>query len=288
MPIPIVLGVVAGLAALYKIGKGIKQTSDAKKRAARNKKPNYDIQQEYFDNQTIAQNLAGQGFNSKTVDNFNQESERGLQATIDATLQAGGGPNSIQSALTNYNYGNLRFAASDAEKRTQNIASLYDRNKELANQKVMQWTIDKYEKFKDEAAAITQERAAGQQNINTGISEGVSVVAGLSGAGAYGGMLKTGGKKTTGILSGTSTSVNPATDKPFDYGFKTTGDTTSVNQFADYYGFLKEQEQQRNVANAVSTASGVPGGLTADQFAAIERIVSGKYNFKDEEAPAPF
>lgn len=257
---PAALGAIS---AVYKIGHGISQTADANKRALVNRRPDYNIQQEYYDNQNIAENQAGQGFTSKTVDNYNTQTERGLQATIDATLQGGGGPNAIQGAFGAYNLGNRNFAAADAEKQTENIRALYDRNKDLAGQKTQQWVLDKYKPFQDEAAAIAQEKNAGQQNISTGISEGIATAASVATAGVNASMLGGAGGAAKGA---TEPAIGSAMDEPFNIRsmgerfqpgyFDTLKNTIpSSSMESDYTTWLQNQE---------TPADTLPGGGSSD------------------------
>lgn len=272
MPLPLAAGaVVGGISALYKIGHGLAQEKDAKYRAARNLRPNFDIQQEYFDNQNIAENLAGQGYTSKTVDNYNSENERGLQSTIDATLQAGGGAGAIQGALSNYNLGNRSFAAADAEKQTKNIEGLFDRNKDLAAQKVQQWVLNKYKPFQDEAATIAAEKSASQQNISTGLAEGTADVSSLA-KGSVSSDLNTTFKKPSGILNGSDGAHN----NYFDVLRSTTPGSGSME--SDYYGWLKDLDKNGgSVADVHENAESDINNLSDAQMAAIRKILNRAY-----------
>lgn len=288
------LGIIAGVSALYSIGKGAKQKRDAKRMRERNKRPTFNIQDEYYDNQSIAENQAGQGFTSKTVENYNTQTERGFQAAIDAQLQTGGGPNTIQGAFANYNLSNRNFAAADSEKQTANIENLYARNKDIAAQKVQGWVINDYQKFKDEAAAAAQMSAAGDANISQGINSAMSAAGSFTSGGAYSSLMKTGSKAMGGggKTQVPNTEVSGGAEVGHGEYFQKlsipSSSGVSSNQFSDYYSFLKEQEKNTAIANAVTTANGVEGGLTQQQLADIEKIISGKYNFKDEGLVSPF
>lgn len=177
--------VIGGISALGKIGTGIGQLSDAKKKSKNNIRPTFDIQQEYFDNRDIAANMAQHGLTEQALDFYSDQAGRGLTTSLSATLQGGGGINSVNNVLDTYQQGVRSVAAQDAQLQNENIKYFIDRNADVAKQKVQKWVIDKYEPFKDTAAAAAQERAAGFQNISTGLGEATATLSSFSQANQY-------------------------------------------------------------------------------------------------------
>jgi hypothetical protein len=226
MPITASL-VIGGISAVGKIVGGFSQTAHAKKLARNNIRPTFDIQKEYFENRDIAANMAQRGLSDQALNFFGDQAARGLSASASATLQGGGGINALQNQLDTYQQGIRSIAAQDAELQNNNLKFFIDRNADVAKQKVQKWVIDKYEPFKDTAKAAAQERAAGIQNINTGISEGLGVASSAATAGM-----------NRDLLPGTSaaqTTSNPSstyTEYASDY------DPNSASPFQDPYDVL--------------------------------------------------
>lgn len=182
--------VIGGISALGKIGTGIGQLSDAKKKSKNNIRPTFDIQQEYFDNRDIAAERAQHGFGEESLDFYSDQAGRGLSTSLSSLLQGGGGINSVQGVLDTYQQGIRSVAAQDAQLQNENIRYFIDRNADVAKQKVQKWVIDKYEPFKDTAAAAAQERAAGFQNISTGLGEATATASSFATGNLYEGLLK--------------------------------------------------------------------------------------------------
>lgn len=167
--------VIAGISALGKAGVGIAQLLHSNKDD--NPRPFFDIQDEYFENRNIAARRASEGLTAGALDYYGDMAGRGLSGTSNAILQGGGNVNDITRAYDTYLQGIRSVAAKDSEIQNNNILTFLDKNEELAKQKVQQWAINKYEPFKDKAAAKAQERAAGIQNIFGGLQEGASILA---------------------------------------------------------------------------------------------------------------
>jgi hypothetical protein len=192
MPL-IASAVIGGVSSLFKIGSGIGQLNKANQLEKTNKRPVFNIQDEYFNNQSMSQSMAQHGLTDKAMDFYTTESWRGLGKGVDSTLQAGGGINSIQGMYDDYQRGLQEVAAKDAERQTTNIQYLIERNKDLAGQKTQKWAIDEYEPYKDKAKAAAAARAAGNQNISTGLSEGMGVATSMFTGGQNADMFKMGG-----------------------------------------------------------------------------------------------
>lgn len=183
MPLPLLLigaGIMAAAGAA-KAYSGARQARNGRLLAANNVRPDYNIQKEYYDNQSLAANMAQSGLSEDALNYYTTNAERGLSASLDGVLQAGGNVNSISSAVDNYNRSLAQVAATDSEMKNNNIRYLIDRNKELAGQKTMQWSLNKYEPYKDTAATAAALQKTGTENMYNGISQvGSALVAGSS------------------------------------------------------------------------------------------------------------
>lgn len=176
MPLPLLavgLGLQAGK-GIYDAIAGGKQKRDAEEAARNAVRPEYDIQDEYFNNQTIAQNQAQSGLSASSKDYYGTQAERGLTYGVDAALRGGGSVNSIAQLYDTYNQSNQRLAVEDSRLQTDNIRALMAVNKDLAGQKTTKWAIDEYEPYKDTMKAATAGVAAGTNRQSNGINSLIS------------------------------------------------------------------------------------------------------------------
>lgn len=243
--------VIGGISALGKIGTGIGQLVSAKKKSKNNIRPTFDIQQEYFDNRDIAANMAQQGFTQGALDFYGDQAARGLTTSVSATLQGGGGVNAVNNVLDTYQQGARAIAAKDSELQTQNIRYFIDRNADLASQKVQQWVLNKYEPFKDTAAAAAQERSSGFQNIGTGLGEGTAVASAFASSQMYNDLLR---NPSAGSNSNTT---QPAANSTSYYnGY---GPNSQYADFQDPYSVVVKPPPATTstIANRMSQSAGL-------------------------------
>lgn len=189
MPLPIlaIVGAVTAAAGLAKSYIGARQANKAAKMAAANTRPDFDIADEYYTNQALAQNQAQSGLGQQSLDYYSDQAARGLTSSTDALLQTGGGPNAVGGLYDRYQQGVGSIAAANAQAQRQNISSLMDRNAQLAEQRTMQWSLNKYEPYKDTARTASALQAQGTQNIFNGISQAGSGAAAVAQSGYFSG-----------------------------------------------------------------------------------------------------
>ena len=162
---------IAAAAGAAKSITGAKQAKEGRDLARNNQRPDFDIAQEYFTNQDLAQSMAQSGLPQASLNYYQQQAYRGLTSSTDALLRAGGGPNAIAGIYDQYNQGIGAIASQDAMARTQNIRYLIDQNKAVAEQEAMRWGLNEYETYKDRAQTATALQAQGTQNIFGGITD---------------------------------------------------------------------------------------------------------------------
>lgn len=166
---PLTAGAIfTGISALGKAGLGFSQLAHSKKVL---KRPVMKVEDEYFDNRSIGQNMAQHGLTEKALDFATSGLDRGLMAGIDATLAGGGSLNNIEGLFDRYKQGTNELAVRDATDQNKNIAYFVDRNKELAGKKTQAWVVNKLKPFEDEAKGLADERKAGYQNLFSAGSE---------------------------------------------------------------------------------------------------------------------
>src|ERR1700761_2569855 len=138
MPFTAAALVTAGIGA-YKLIKGASDSADAKKRAKYNIRPSYDISPEYFQNQGIASSLAQGGLPDSSKNFYETNAERGLGSSLGASLQTGGGVNSIGNLYDQFDQNNRAIASQDAQMKIDNIKNLMAADNALAAQKTQKW-----------------------------------------------------------------------------------------------------------------------------------------------------
>jgi hypothetical protein len=189
MPLPL-LAIGVGLMAAAGAAKtvhGISQERRAARMAEKNKRPGYKIEDEYYDNLRLANTMAQGGLGAPALSYYTSNAERGLSASTDAMLRAGGSPNSILGAYDMFNRNLGAIAATDSQLRAQNIRYFMDRNNDVAQQKTMRWSLNEYEPYKDIARTATALRATGTENMFNGISQIGGALAAGSKAGLFAG-----------------------------------------------------------------------------------------------------
>lgn len=176
---PLAVGaVVSGIGGIGKLVSGLSQNSNANKLKNSLVRPTYTISPEYYTNQNLAEQQAEGGLSEASKSFYGNQADRGLTAGINATLQGGGDINDIGGLYDKYTQGNAAIAAKDSELQNENIRYLIDRNKDVAGEETKAWALNKYEPYKDQAAAATAEKNAAQQNIWGGVSQiGSSITA---------------------------------------------------------------------------------------------------------------
>lgn len=168
--------VVAGVAAYNGI-KGAADKAAANKRARLNIRPTFDIQKEYFQNQSLAQDMAQNGLPDSAKNFYQTNAERGLGSSLGAILQTGGGINDVQKLYSTFDRNSQAVAAQDATQKLDNIRYLMKANNDLADQKTQQWAVNKYQPYLDEAKSIAAQKQQGQAEINSGVNGLASAVA---------------------------------------------------------------------------------------------------------------
>lgn len=219
--------ITSGLSGLAKTILGADQAAEGRALLKSAVRPEYDIQDEYYDNVSISNNMAQSGIPAATRDFYNTQSERGLTSSTDAVLRTGGGMNSIADIYDRYNQGNARMAAQDAELRLGNLRNLMEQNKTLAGQKTIKWSLDEYEPYKDKVRAGNAAVTAGTNNFFTGLS---GITSTLANAAIAQSQKDEGGGAPSPTTSGF---VPRASDSYFDAGTPAPDADPALNNYID-------------------------------------------------------
>jgi len=169
--------IIAAAGAAIKGGIGIYQQIQAKKKADANKRSDFNIEDEYFDNRDIAARLAQGGIDEASLDYYGDMAGRGLNTAASSILQGGGNINDINRAYDTYLQGTRSIAAKDSELRRENILNYLDKNSEIAKLKTQKWALNEYQPFLDTAEAAAREKEAGISNLVGAVQEGAAIAA---------------------------------------------------------------------------------------------------------------
>ncbi len=185
---PLSAALITGGLGVVKAGKGIIDDIAAKNKLKTLVAPKFDISQEIYKNQNLAENQAQSGFSGEAKQFYGDQSDRALSAGISGILQSGGDPNSIADIYDKYNTSNQKFAADDSQLKAKNLETLMQTNSDLAGQERMKWAMEELQPYKDKMAAYSQDSKAAQQNIFAGIGDIASSAAAYSEAKNYDGL----------------------------------------------------------------------------------------------------
>jgi len=177
---PLTAAAVTSGLGIIKAGKGIIDDIDAKNKLKKLVAPKFDVSEEWYKNQRLAETQAQSGFSGETKQFYGDQSDRALSAGISGILQSGGDPNSISDIYDKYNTSNQKFASEDSQLKAKNLETLMQSNAEIAGQERMKWALEELQPYKDKMAAYTQDAKAAQQNIFAGVGEVASSAAAYS------------------------------------------------------------------------------------------------------------
>lgn len=214
---------IAAAGAVYNVGSGIAKTSAAKKLAAGNIRPWYNIPTEYYQNDNLAAQQAETGLSPSSINFYNTNANRGLTTGTNAILEGGGDVDNLAKIYDQFSQGLSQETAEDQNLKSQHLNTFINANKDLAGQQTQQWSLNYYDPYKDTAQLASAEKAGGQQQIQSGIGELVGTASALSKSTDYGD-----GSASAGSSTSTSTPALPAFDNSNKWGPYTTAGGSAV------------------------------------------------------------
>lgn len=171
------VGVIGGAASLLYSGyKAVKAGNDEKSAqgdANNLKRPYEKIQDEYYQNQNTAKELASGGIPIDTKNYLQEQRDRGFSSSADALKQGGGGPNDFAHLNSIYDDSLKNESAEDAQQHFANIQYLMGVNKDIAGQKTTQWGVNEYQPFESKLKEIQDRKVAAKTNQNNAVNEGI-------------------------------------------------------------------------------------------------------------------
>lgn len=157
------IGLVEGGVKLYSALHNEKKDKAA---LANLKQPFYNVQNEFYQNKNIAAQQAQTGLTSTAKNYLTNENEKGLGAGVQAILSSGGSGADISKLLSTYTNSTFNAAAQDSEAQQKNIQYFMDINKELAGQKITQWSLNEYQPYENKLKQLTENIATDKANAN--------------------------------------------------------------------------------------------------------------------------
>ena len=174
---PVILGIGSAASGIISGITGLSQQARAKKMAAQNQRPTYQVPDEILKNQKIAEMQSTQGLPSSSMELAKQNIAQQTSAALSSAKDKQGGLESVGAIVAGANASGNQLASEDANMRMANISNLMKQNQVLAGYKDQQFNYNQDQKYQENAAAIRALNTAGAANINAGIS-------GVLGAGA--------------------------------------------------------------------------------------------------------
>lgn len=159
------------LGSVYQVYSGIRDRRNAKKDMEKLMKEDhqFNVDPAYSKNRDLASYMAQQGLDDQSYQFYKTQNERALANANQASLEAGGGVNSIQKNYDTSLRGFGDLAAKNAVLKSDNLKLLMDNNVALAGQNTMQWAID-FKKWQDQNQRGINAMNTGAQNTASGLS----------------------------------------------------------------------------------------------------------------------
>lgn len=156
--------------------KFISSSSQLKKDRAKQdamKRPYYKVQDEYYQNRNIAEQLATSGLPIDVTNQLARERSQGLTTNLDALKQTAGGPNAFAALNKSFSDSLLNEASVTSQQQLKNIEYFMNVNKDIAGQKSTQFGINELQPYQSNLKQSNERQAADETNKWNGLSEGI-------------------------------------------------------------------------------------------------------------------
>lgn len=154
---------------------GVIQTisADAKLKKLLAQRTAYKTPEEYFDILNATQNRAQQGFDAFTLNYLTSEAEKGLSDTLGSATRLGANPNELSNYFENFSRNIMRIGAENQRLNMENFTRYLSALDVIGQNKAAEWKSQQ-DIIKDKIQAAAADKAAGFQNIGSGLNAGVS------------------------------------------------------------------------------------------------------------------
>ena len=193
------------------VGKAIYgglQMNRAKKARDQNVRPEYDIPDEFYENESMYEELAQEGLPQDELSRLHQQSMRGLSASLSAGLQMGGSANTVNDYYQSYLDNASDIGLKNSLQRFANINQLANARNAVAEQEFIKFSYNEDAPYKDRAQAATQGQVQGMANLTGGIDTAFSAFAYDKAADTYQDRINT-QNKTLGLGPTVNGNIDP-------------------------------------------------------------------------------
>jgi hypothetical protein len=163
--------VAALIAGGVQLASGIIQTTQGKKRAKRNARPELgnEVTTDYGNLLDLFEQQATYGVEPSTLNFISGKNEDALQSTLESMLLAGGSPNAVSNAYRGFTTSMSDLGVAETERRWEKIKTLAPITEQLADAKLQKFLYDKDAPYKDEAQAAALQQQMGYQQFMQGL-----------------------------------------------------------------------------------------------------------------------
>lgn len=149
---------------------GAIQKEKARKAAAANTMPEYEINSEEKDMLRQAQSQAGQGMSDAAREAMRSNTDRYLGTSIDAILRGGGNANAISGLAGNVQNQVNQMAVYEDQARLKNLENLQAAQARMSANKDKAYQINEYQPWANRAQAINEQMKGANNMIQSGIN----------------------------------------------------------------------------------------------------------------------
>lgn len=168
--------VVGGVSLVAGGIKSIKSSKDRKKAEAEKaamKQPFMKVQDEYYQNQNIAKELASGGLPDATKNYIDAQNKRGISAGVTALQNSGGDLNMIGKLFDNYSNNTAGLASEDAQQHMRNIQYYTSLNKDIAGQKTTQYGVNELQPYENKLKELSERIRTDKVNAQNGLNQAI-------------------------------------------------------------------------------------------------------------------
>lgn len=166
----VLAALIAAAPSVLKAGQGIMQGIKGNKLAKQNKRPTYEIPNEFKQNLAIAENMGRIGLPQQQYNQAQQNFQRN-QASALRQFNRMGNPRGLAGIVRAGNDATLGLDVADAEARMSNQRNAMGYRSQIGQQQLAKQQWDKFSKFQENADAAAALQGAGRQNVMGGLTE---------------------------------------------------------------------------------------------------------------------
>lgn len=165
------LPAAAGLAmGAFQMASANKKSNAAKRLAANNIRPTYQIPEGEYENLALARGRASEGLGDASKQFYTENAQEGLNNSLNAILKGGGDVNTVGSSFESYLDGLSRLSLLDDQQKINNINMIIQQNQRMTDQKDKAFQFNEYAPFADTAAAVYNMQSAAANEKTAGIN----------------------------------------------------------------------------------------------------------------------